>query len=231
MRSFSLVVFFVYCSVSLGKPWPVLRLLKTLSFFDQLPNPLSLFRGKSSTGVATVMSRSNILFSQSEGVWLEFGALDDVVMGGVSQTSNSPGAGSGVFSGVVSTDNNGGFAGVRTKLFDPPRDISASTGFQLKVAGDGNRYKFIIRDDAQWNGVAWSSSFDTSKGKSVTVKLPIASFKPTRFAKTVVGGPGFNKSNFCGLQFTLSKFEYDGGLNQAFTAGAFNLELQEISLY
>ena len=188
-----------------SKQWPVLRFVRTLSFFDQLPNPLNpfgLLKGSKNT-TGSKMERGSVLFSST--VPLNFGPLDDVVMGGVSKTDEY--LVNGVFGGVVSTDNNGGFAGIRTKMFEPAREISSSAGFALKIKGDGNRYKFIIRDDEQWNGIAWSQSFDTKSGERSTVKLPVSAFIPTRFAKTVTGGPPFNKRNLRGLQITLSKFE------------------------
>lgn len=163
---------------------------------------------------------------------MDFGPLDDIVMGGVSKTSLSPGEKfSGLFSGYVSTDNNGGFAGIRSKLMTPPKDITRASGFQLKVKGDGQRYKFIVRDDEQWNGIAWSTSFDTKKDSIVTVKVPISQLKPTRFAKTLKDHPPFNKTHLSGMQVTLSKFEYDGDLNPRFTPGPFSLMLEEIALY
>jgi len=192
-----------------SKQWPVLRFVRTLSFFDQLPNPLNplgFLKKSSKATTCSKMERGSVLFSST--VPLDFGPLDDVVMGGVSKTDLVGGPFTGVFGGVVSTDNNGGFAGIRTKMFEPARDISSSAGFALKIKGDGNRYKFIIRDDEQWNGIAWSQSFDTKSGeRSTVVKLPVSAFKPTRFAKTVTGGPPFNKRNLRGLQITLSKFE------------------------
>ena len=164
------------------------------------------------------------------GVPLVFGALDDVVMGGVSRTEIEPGPFSGVFRGTVSTDNNGGFAGIRTKQFTPPLDISKATGFQLKVRGDGQRYKVIARDDDLWNGIAWYAPVDTKKDKVVTVRIPVSSLTPTRFAKTVTAPP-FNKKSLCGLQLTLSKFERDGLLNPSFVEGRFELVVEEITLY
>jgi hypothetical protein len=56
-------------------------------------------------------------------------------------------------------------------LFSPFKDASACRGFVLKVKGDGKRFKFIARDDTEWNGIAWSTSFDTIAGKDIEVKI------------------------------------------------------------
>ena len=36
---------------------------------------------------------------------------------------------------------------MRTRNLHPSLDITGYQGIELKVKGDGNRYKFIIRDD------------------------------------------------------------------------------------
>ena len=78
-----------------------------------------------------------------------WGALDDVVMGGVSASSlqfggnGEGGAPTGLFKGYVSTDNNGGFASIRSRNFEPIEDLSAYEGFELRIKGDGHRYKFV----------------------------------------------------------------------------------------
>lgn len=36
------------------------------------------------------------------------------------------------------------------------------------MKGDGNRYKFILRDEMQWDGMSWSNTFDTQPGRRRT---------------------------------------------------------------
>ncbi len=64
----------------------------------------------------------------------------------------------------MSTDNYGGFASVRTRNLDPLLDLGAYEGMELRLLGDGQRYKFIIRPDSNWDGVAYCQSFDTQPG-------------------------------------------------------------------
>jgi len=163
---------------------------------------------------------------------VEWGALDDVVMGGVSKSNIDPKTFTGYWTGFVTSANNGGFAGIRSKLFEPPRDCRSARGVILSLTGDGNRYKFIARDDVEWNGIAWSYSFDTQAGKQIQVKIPFEKLRPTRFARTdpTIGRP-FNSENLTGLQMSLSKFEYDGALNPKFTEGSFALQLESIKLF
>lgn len=163
---------------------------------------------------------------------LQWGPLDDVVMGGVSKTALEPGqAFDGVWKGFVTSANNGGFAGIRTKLLRTPWDLSSCKGIRLRVVGDGNRYKFITRDDEEWNGIAWSYSFDTSRNTETTIQIPFTSLRPTRFARTMPGTLSFNQARVTALQLSLSKFEYDGALNPKFTEGEFLLSIKAIETY
>ncbi|KAG8058556.1 hypothetical protein GUJ93_ZPchr0002g23353 [Zizania palustris] len=103
---------------------------------------------------------------------LVWGALDDVVMGGVSEstfqiqpTGSETGGPTGLFKGIVSTSNNGGFTSIRTKNFTVPEDLSAYDGIELRVKGDGNRYKLIVRTSFEWDTVGYIASFDTTNGE------------------------------------------------------------------
>lgn len=159
-----------------------------------------------------------------------WGAVDDVVMGGVSESGMRLVQKKAVFSGNVSTDNNGGFASVRTRNFDPPINLSTYEGFELRLKGDGKRYKLIARCEDQWDGVGYSYSFDTLKDEWITVQVPFADLIPVFRAKTVPEAQ-FDPSQLRSLQLMLSKFEYDKALNPNFNPGYFQLEVQTIKAY
>ncbi len=176
-------------------------------------------------------SRSIFDFSQAspeiKSLW---GAVDDVVMGGVSESGMSFQEDWAVFSGNVSTENNGGFASVRTRSLDPPLDLSAYQGFELRVKGDGKRYKFIARCEDRWDGVGYSYSFDTVRDQWLTVNIPFADLIPVFRAKTVPEAK-FAADQVRAMQLMLSKFEYDQGLNPTFETGYFQLEVETIKAY
>jgi hypothetical protein len=46
-----------------------------------------------------------------------------------------------------------------------------------RVKGDGNRYKFILRDEEAWDGMSWSNTFDTKPGRGPTHRY-IHSYRP-----------------------------------------------------
>jgi len=160
-----------------------------------------------------------------------WGAVDDVVMGGVSQSQIRLSNNRAIFNGVVSTNNNGGFVSVRTKNFSPPIDLSSFEGIELKVKGDGKRYKFILRSEGKWDGVNYFTSFDTVYDFPISVQIPFAGLIPTFRAKSVPDAGQIDSSQIYSMQLMLSKFEYDGQLNQKFEPGSFGLEIENIQAY
>nr|WP_228014485.1 CIA30 family protein [Fortiea sp. LEGE XX443] len=166
--------------------------------------------------------------AELKNIW---GALDDVVMGGVSSSNIQLTTNTAVFAGNVSTANSGGFASIRTKNFDPPFKLSGYTGVELRVKGDGQRYKIFLRPDATWDGLGYSYSFDTVANTWIDVRIPFANLVPVFRAKTVKDAPPLNASRISSFQLMLSKFEYDGALNPKFTPGAFSLEIESIKAY
>ncbi|KAA8496614.1 hypothetical protein FVE85_0343 [Porphyridium purpureum] len=158
-----------------------------------------------------------------------WGVVDDIVMGGVSSSSIAPGEpGVAVFSGMVSTSNNGGFASVRTAPFARAANLSAAKSFTLRVKGDGQRYKFIVRCDSKWDGPSFCYSFDTKRGEWQDIEVPFGQLLPVFRAKTMRDGTRFDPASVFAVQFMLSKFEYDGALNPSFRPGAFELQIAAV---
>ena len=174
-------------------------------------------------------------FTQPEFDISPWGSLDDVVMGGISQgrfaLSQAGTAQAAVFSGVISTDNSGGFSSVRTRNFEPPFNFSGWTGIQLRVKGDGQRYKFILRNSGGWDSPAYIYSFDTVADEWITVTIPFAEMVATFRAKSVTNAPAFDPAQVFSFQLMLSKFEYDRRLNPHFSSGTFSLEASSLSIF
>jgi uncharacterized protein YbjT (DUF2867 family) len=160
-----------------------------------------------------------------------WGALDDIVMGGVSESSIRLVDSTALFSGFVSTANSGGFASVRTRNFDPPLNLTGCAGIDLRVKGDGKRYKFIVRNETKWDSVGYCYSFDTVYNIWITVRIPFDALIPVFRAKTLKPGNPFDPSQIYSFQLMLSKFEYDGALNPRFEPGIFQLQLESIKAY
>ncbi|MBV9385611.1 MAG: CIA30 family protein [Chroococcidiopsidaceae cyanobacterium CP_BM_ER_R8_30] len=160
-----------------------------------------------------------------------WGVVDDVVMGGVSESGIHLVGNTALFAGNVSTANSGGFASVRTRNFESPLSLTGYDGIELRVKGDGKRYKFIIRSDPRWDGTAFSYSFDTIDNSWIDVRIPFAQLVPVFRAKTLRDSPPIDLSNIYSFQLMLSKFEYDGELNPKFEPGSFALQVESIRAY
>ena len=70
-----------------------------------------------------------------------WGTIDDRVMGGVSSSTTLWVAGSLLFAGEVSTDNNGGFSSALSAPDDSLGPLAAdATGIRISAHGDGKTY-------------------------------------------------------------------------------------------
>ena len=179
-----------------------------------------------------VVGPGSVIWSSTFSTGVKWYALDDGVMGGKSKTNLPPGSKfDGNWTGVVSTANNGGFAGIRTELFSPAKNASSCSGYSITLTGDGQRYKFVTHDTAAWDGIAWSAPFNTTAGVQIVIRVPFGELVPTVRGNIVNTFLPFNTQHICDVQLTLSKFEYDGVLNPKFQPGPFQLMLNQISFY
>ena len=88
--------------------------------------------------------------------------LADTVMGGVSKGKAEFSAGALRLTGQVSTENNGGFIQVRTRINQS--DPVGKTGIKIKVKGNGEIYYLHIRNGSArlpWH--YYTASFQTSE--------------------------------------------------------------------
>lgn len=192
---------------------------------------VSLVRSEFATAKGVRCADSLFDFSDKEAMRKTWGTLDDVVMGGVSSSNTREQNGCLMFYGTVSTNNSGGFVSTRTADFSSDVDLSSYDGVQLRVRGDGQRYKFILRCERKWDGRAYCVSFDTEADKWIAVNFPFSDFQAVFRGKTVSDAPPLDATRIAACQVMLSKFEYDGDLNPKFTAGAFSIAIGSVCPY
>lgn len=104
--------------------------------------------------------------------------VNDDVMGGrsTSRMEVTP-QGTGLFTGVVSLENNGGFASTRANL--GTLDLSDFQGVRIRVKGDGRRYQFRLRTDDASEWVAYRAFFETRPEEWLEIELPFQDFEPS----------------------------------------------------
>jgi monofunctional biosynthetic peptidoglycan transglycosylase len=95
-------------------------------------------------------------FSAALDAAAEWRAVNDVVMGGVSESTFEPVEAGAAFSGTVSLERGGGFASVRAP--ESTYDLSGADGLRYRLRGDGRRY--------------WCTVY-TTPGGSVSYRAPI----------------------------------------------------------
>jgi hypothetical protein len=98
------------------RPWEFFRFLKTASFYGAFKPKLPFFP-EAPPKESVSVKPNDFVYSTSDYRDVEWGPLDDVVMGGASKTDLLPGEKfNGIWSGSITTANNGGFAGYVASL-------------------------------------------------------------------------------------------------------------------
>jgi NADH dehydrogenase [ubiquinone] 1 alpha subcomplex assembly factor 1 len=116
--------------------------------------------------------------------------VNDGVMGGRSESQFlARGDSTVTFSGTVSLENSGGFASVRSLPWDFGLPDSCR-GIRIRVRGDGQTYKFRLRLDDRFDGIAYQTNFVTVAGEWSEFELPFDTFHASFRGRTVPGaGP------------------------------------------
>lgn len=129
-------------------------------------------------------------------------AVNDGVMGGVSRSDiRRTDRGTGLFAGVLSLENHGGFASVRAAL--GPHDLSASAGLEVRVRGDGRTYQLRLRSDDWFDGIAYAADLETRAGEWTVVRIPFPKFRPTFRGRILTDVPPLDTSCIGQLAFML----------------------------
>ena len=141
-------------------------------------------------------------------------SVNDWVMGGLSSGGMIQVGETLVFTGELSLENNGGFSSVRS-LVD--QDLSGADRVRIKVRGDGREYQFRIRQNNNFDGVAWRATFSTGDDWR-DIEIPLDQFIPVFRGRTVAQAGPVVPSDIRQIGFLLADYN----------AGPFKLEIGEI---
>jgi len=109
-------------------------------------------------------------------------AIDDRIMGGCSLSRPEFIDGGGLrFRGVVSLDNGGGFASIRSPEAD--YTLGGLAGVRLRVYGDGQRYKLGLRTDRFFDGISYQAGFTPPADSWEEIDLPFGDFVATHHGR------------------------------------------------
>jgi len=130
--------------------------------------------------------------------------VNDDVMGGVStsrfQILPSGGA---VFSGVVSLENNGGFASVRSS--PACHDLTGCRCFVIRLRGEGRHYKFTARTETGFDAPLYQCGFETTRGEWEEHRLAFKEFVPTFRGRILTDVPRLNPGKVTSVGFLISE--------------------------
>ena len=130
-------------------------------------------------------------------------AVNDGVMGGVSKGRfRITESATLEFSGSLSLENNGGFASVRTRPGKLP--IESGDTLVLRVHGDGRVYLVNLYTTDRRVAFSYRAELSTDATGWQEIRLPLASFEPTSFGRTVAGMGPVDPARINGLGLMLS---------------------------
>jgi NADH dehydrogenase [ubiquinone] 1 alpha subcomplex assembly factor 1 len=133
---------------------------------------------------------------------IEWQAINDGVMGGLSRSAPRIIDGALHFAGAISLDNNGGFASIRVSLGG---GLGNASGLLLRLMGDGRSYQCRLYSDVAEQGseIAFSQSFQTEANKWLEVPIAFSQLKPV-FRGRVLSGPEFDPKAAVAMGFMLA---------------------------
>jgi hypothetical protein len=164
------------------------------------------------------MSNELIIFDSPAAV-ADWYAIDDRVMGGVSQSRlRYERAGYAVFEGLVSLEHHGGFASVRSR----PQDLGLPQilNYVIEVRGDGKHYQLSLRTDDAFDGVNYQAAFAPPADIWSVVRLPLAAFIPMFRGQPVPSAPPLDSARVRQIGFLIADRQ----------VGAFALAIRSIQV-
>ncbi|MEX1024639.1 MAG: CIA30 family protein [Planctomycetota bacterium] len=143
--------------------------------------------------------------------------VDDAVMGGSSNSRlQHTESGHALFAGEVSTENNGGFASVRTS--GEHCAMPGATAVRLRVRGDGHDYRLRLRSSLEVEAPSWMRTFSTIPNQWIDIDLSFDDFRYEWRGRPVANAPALVPAEICGLGLVLASKE----------EGPFRLELASL---
>ncbi|WP_157207240.1 CIA30 family protein [Mariniflexile maritimum] len=143
--------------------------------------------------------------------------VDDVVMGGCSSGNFGLNeAGNGIFSGVVSLDNNGGFSMVQ--YYFGTKSVAIFSKVCIRLKGDGKTYQFRIKankDDKH----SYIALINTSNDWE-TLEIPFNTMYPA------FRGKPLNLQNYHGLKMEAIAFLIGNKIDEYFKLEIDSIELK-----
>jgi NADH dehydrogenase [ubiquinone] 1 alpha subcomplex assembly factor 1 len=146
-------------------------------------------------------------------------AFTDSVIGGKSLGAiKSSGQGVAVFDGTISLEH-GGFVMVRCPNGD--YDLHGCTGVEIRLRGDGKRYKFVVKTSPEDNGFEYLADIWTEKETLQTVRVSFDSFKANWQGINLIGWAKIDPAKIVSMGFMIANYQ----------EGPFRLEIESVKAW
>lgn len=154
---------------------------------------------------------------ETSGKWY---AVNDNVMGGISDSNIKLNKnGTATFTGMVSLENNGGFASIRFPLNEGLEENLK--GVILRLKGDGNIYNIRFRTNNNFDGYAYESKIQTKKDSWEEFRIPFKNFKPTFRGYTLNNKPMLESQNIVQIGILIAEKQ----------SGEFSIDMDWVKFY
>jgi monofunctional biosynthetic peptidoglycan transglycosylase len=111
------------------------------------------------------------------------------------------------FAGILSLENNGGFASIRA---DSPEFAFDQDGqIVLQVRGDGRAYTLDLRTARRQGAFSYKQAFQTKAGEVTEISLPLSRFRPTAFGRQMPAATPLDPAKVVSLGFMLADGQPD----------------------
>ncbi|MEE4244008.1 MAG: CIA30 family protein [Kangiellaceae bacterium] len=128
-------------------------------------------------------SRTINWLSQEDAEWY---IVNDGVMGGRSRSDlYISKEGIHIFTGILSLENNGGFASVRTRVNESL--FGSASAVCIRVKGDGRTYQLRLRDRSSFDGPAYVKEFVAHKDRWTEYAFKFDQFEPQFRGRSLKG--------------------------------------------
>ena len=161
-----------------------------------------------------------LLFDFSDsGTVAQWASIDDRVMGGISRSRlRQDAAGHAVFEGVVSLEQDGGFASVRST--PGARGKPGAEACLIEVRAAGQRFKLSLLTDDGFDSLNYQTPFEPATADWQVLHLPLAAFRATFRGRVIPGAPALDPARIRQVGLMIADRQ----------AGPFTLDIRRISL-
>lgn len=144
---------------------------------------------------------SELSYVRHEHINNQWQITNDDVMGGLSQGHVQLDNQAFVFSGTISTENNGGFTSTFTPIVKLAQNIKT---IRIQVKGDGNPYQLRVRTKLMGFDLAYKVDFMTTANAIATLNFNFTDFKATFRGRMIGNAPILKPYEITHLGFLIS---------------------------